>query len=384
MSTPLYSIPQTNPKLNYLARESEIKNVVIKTLDNGRYILGPEVAAFEKAFATYIGVKFAIGVASGTDALELALRACGVKAGDIVITVSHTAVATVSAIERAGAAPVFVDIDPATYCMDINKLEYALNQLKNGPSKQVKSLKAIIPVHLYGHSADIRAINELAQRYDLAVVEDCAQAHGAEYDGKMLGSWGNFGAFSFYPTKNLGGIGDGGMVVTNNEELYQMAMAIREYGWRQRYISDIVGINSRLDELQAAILRIKLSHLDDDNNRRIQIASLYRQQLNELAECLPACAPRTKHVYHQFVIKTDSRDALRNHLNDIGIGTLIHYPVPVHLQPAYQGRIPCIGGMETTESIMKNILSLPMFPELDNESVSIVCKEIIAALKQEL
>lgn len=375
-----YSIPQTDPRCNYLSRKNEIESAIHRVLESGRYILGPEVENFEREFAAYIGVKYAVGVGSGTDAIEIALRSCGIKHGDIVLTVSHTAVATIAAIERCGATPFFIDIDPATYCMDANKLQYALSKLSKLSDPNNLKAKAVIPVHLYGHPADIGNIKEIARHAGLFIIEDCAQAHGSEYEGKKVGCWGNLGAFSFYPTKNIGALGDGGIVVTDNIKLYRKSKMLREYGWKQRYSSELAGINSRLDEIQAAVLRVKLKHLDEDNSGRQKIADLYRQSLDDNRISLPRCSQKAKHVYHQFVIYTKYRDRIQKHLNNVGIGTLVHYPLPVHLQPAYKGRIQNLGGLDITENVVKNILSLPMFPELREEDASCVCHEVMHGL----
>ena len=266
-------IPQTDPRASYLEHKAEIDTAIQRVLDSGWYILGKEVDAFERAFAAYVGITHAIGVANGTDALELALRACGIGPGDLVFTVSHTAVATVAAIELVGATPVLVDIDPATYTLDPNCLEAALAHPPAGRPK------AVIPVHLYGQPADMPAILELVRRYDLYIIEDCAQSHGAKLAGRMTGSWGDIAAFSFYPTKNLGALGDGGMVVTKDHDLAEKVQLLRQYGWKKRYVSEYPGGNSRLDELQAAILHSKLPYLDLENHRRREIASQYSELL---------------------------------------------------------------------------------------------------------
>src|SRR5229473_1873448 len=277
-------IPQTDPKAAYLAQRREIDVALARVLQGGRYILGAEVAAFERAFAAYIGVRHALGVANGTDALVLALRALGIGAPDYVVTVAHTAVATVAAIELAGAKPLLIDIDPATYTMDAAELSRVLD----APPGRIG---AVIPVHLYGQPADLDAILPLARRHRVPVIEDCAQCHGAALAGRRLGSVGDVAAFSFYPTKNLGALGDGGAVVTGDDALAERVRALREYGWRQRYVSDIAGTNSRLDELQAAILGVKLAALDADNARRAAIADAYDAGLAGLPLGLPARRP---------------------------------------------------------------------------------------------
>jgi len=356
------AIPQTDPKAGYLAHQAEIDGALRRVLEGGWYILGPEVEAFETEFAAYIGAGHAIGVASGTDALELALRGCGIGPGHAVFTVSHTAVATVAAIERCGAEPVLVDIDPVTYTLDPNHLEHTLHH------HQGQRPGTVVPVHLYGQPADMPAILDIARRYELRVIEDCAQSHGASLHGRETGAWGDAAAFSFYPTKNLGALGDGGAVVTNHSEIAERVRELRQYGWRQRYISAIPGINSRLDELQAAVLRVKLQYLDADNQRRRALVERYSRALVGEILGLPECRDDAEHVYHQFVIRAPERDRLQTYLKTCGIGTLIHYPQPVHCQPAYAGRL-IHGNLIHSEQAAARILSLPMYPELQDEQV---------------
>jgi len=367
MSAPIQLLP-SNPKANYLAHKDEINAAIARVLDSGWYILGQEVTTFQNEFAAYIGVRFAIGVGSGTEALHLALRACGIGKGDEVITVSHTAVATVAAIELCGAAPVLVDIDLNTYTIDPNQIESAITQ----------QTKAIIPVHLYGQPADMESIMRVAHRHELRVIEDCAQSHGAVYKGRKTGAWGDIAAFSFYPTKNLGALGDAGVIVTDSAELAERARLLRQYGWRQRYISDLPGLNSRLDELQAAILRVKLRYLDEENRRRQALKKIYEETLSATSLMLPACVPEASHVYHQYVARSEHRDSLRELLRERGIGTQVHYPVPIHRQPAYQGRLRCAGSMVNTEKVAKEVLSLPMYPELTSEQVRQVADAIMS------
>ncbi len=359
----------SDPRAFYLSHKGEINAAIAKVLYGGRYILGEETDAFEQEFAHYLGARYAIGVASGTDALHLSLRACGIGPGDAVLTVSHTAVATVAAIELAGAAPVLVDVDPATFTMDPNRLEDAIKEHQAGATPTARGrLKAIIPVHLYGQPADMPAIVDIARRYAMYVIEDCAQSHGASIDGLKTGVWGNLGAFSFYPTKNLGALGDGGALATNDRELAERIRVLREYGWRERYISDLPGMNTRLDELQAAILRVKLHYLDQENGRRRDLARLYDSFLSATTLLLPKVRVDAHHVYHQYVVRNERRDALRVFLQENAVGTLIHYPLPVHLQPAYQGRILISAGdLEHTEQVCREILSLPMHPHMSDE-----------------
>ena len=368
-------ILQTNPKASYLASKAEIDAAIQRVLESGFYILGQEVEAFEREFAAYIGVSHAIGVANGTDALEVGLRACGVGPGDVVITVSHTAVATVAAIELVGAVPLMVDIDPVSYTMNVSCLEAAIAWVQNNPT--VGQLKAIIPVHIYGHPAAMPAIMELANRHGLYVIEDCAQAHGAMLNDRKIGTWGHLAAFSLYPTKNLGALGDAGIVVTNDATLAEAMTVQRQYGWRQRYVSDVAGMNSRLDPVQAAILRVKLRRLDWENSQRQWVAAEYNRQLSDLPLQLPQLDGDVVHVYHQYVVRVSDRDSLHQYLSDYQIGTAIHYPVPVHQQPAYQSRLPDeYRKLPTTEQLRQEILSLPMHPYLTPEDVQRVVERV--------
>lgn len=353
-------IQQANPLASYVAHREEIDDAVRRVLTGGWYILGKETEAFEEEFARYIGVKHAVGVGNGTDALYLALRACGIGSGDEVITVSHTAVATVAAIELAGTIPVFVDIDSRTYTLDVSCLEAAFSS----------RTKAILPVHLYGHPASMPAILKIAGQRGLRVIEDCAQSHGAELNGVKTGAWGDIAAFSFYPTKNLGAFGDGGMVVTNDSVLAEKARLLREYGWKERYVSSIPGVNSRLDEIQAAILRVKLKHLDHDNRQRQSLAQQYLNTLTGTCLRLPTTAVGAFHAYHLFVVAHQRRNELREFLHARGIGSAIHYPVPVHRQPAYSGRLGSSQHLTRTEKAAEQVLSLPLYPELSPAEVS--------------
>jgi dTDP-4-amino-4,6-dideoxygalactose transaminase len=359
-------ILRTDPKAEYVELGLEIDLAIRRVLESGSYILGSEVAEFEAQFAEYIGVRYALGVASGTDAILLSLKACGIGPGDEVITVSHTAVATVAAIELSGAKPVLVDIDPATYTIAPEKIARSITP----------RTKAIIPVHLYGQPAELQAILQIARQHNLLVVEDCAQAHGAEYKGKKVGSWGNIAAFSFYPTKNLGAIGDGGMLVTDDPHIYKRAVLLRQYGWEQAYVSEIPGYNSRLDPIQAAILKVKLSHLDEWNARRINLARLYSELLSGVVDT-PKVRPDSKHIFHLYVISCQERDKLSAFLAEQGITTSITYPVPVHLQPAYVDRIATSGSLPVTESLCPRILSLPIYPQLSEAHVRLVAERVV-------
>jgi dTDP-4-amino-4,6-dideoxygalactose transaminase len=348
------------PLAQYCAHKENIRAAVARVLESGNYILGPEVESFERAFATYCGAAQAIGVANGTDALRLAVMALGIGAGDEVITVSHTAVATAAAILASGATPVLVDIDPVYYNINPALIEAAITP----------RTKAIIPVHLYGHPADMDAIRQIAQRHRLRIVEDCAQSTGALYDGRRLGSIGDIGCFSFYPTKNLGAIGDGGGVVTSDAALAARLRRLRQYGWDNARVTHEMGLNSRLDPLQAAILAAKLPHLDADNARRAAIARRYEQGLAGLPMTLPAERRNATHAYHLYVAACDERDALIAHLTKRGVGCGIHYAAPVHQQKGYAERaVLPRGGLPVTEQLVSRIVSFPMYPELSDAEV---------------
>jgi dTDP-4-amino-4,6-dideoxygalactose transaminase len=368
---PLGPIPQTDPRASYIAHQPAIDRAISGVLEGGSYILGREVGSFERAFADFVGVSHAVGCASGTDAIELALRACNIGAGDLVFTVSHTAVATVAAIERVGAMAVLVDVEPGTYTMSPHELSRALQKPYAGRPA------AVLPVHLYGQPAELSTLCDLARANDLYLIEDCAQSHGAVYRGRPTGSFGDLGCFSFYPTKNLGAFGDGGMAVTKDPALAAALREIREYGWRERYVSAYVGINSRLDSIQAAILGVKLGSLVADNARRRTIAHRYDLGLSKLPLMLPKRRAEAIHVFHQYVIRLTERDRLRDWLHAAGIGTGIHYPVPVHLQPAYRGRLAAgPSGLGVTERAARQILSLPMYPQLSEEMIDCIITQI--------
>ncbi len=368
----------TNPGANCQAHRPAIDAAIKRVLDGGWYILGREVEAFEQEFAAFVGTAAAVGVGNGTDAITLALRSLGIGAGDAVLTVSHTAVATVAAIELAGATPVLLDVEPATYTLAPEAVAAALANWQANPACFGGARPAaILAVHLYGQPADLPRLLELARRHQLRLVEDCAQAHGASLDGKPVGTWGAAATFSFYPTKNLGAIGDGGAVILADRELDRQARRIREYGWEQRS-SVVPGMNSRLDELQAAILRAKLPALAVENARRRQIAARYAEQLAGCVE-LPAnrSGQQIGHVYHQFVVQHDRRDQLRAFLAERQIATLIHYPQAVHQQPAYANR-PAFASqpLPVTNRLCQRILSLPIYPELTDQEVDRVSAAI--------
>jgi dTDP-4-amino-4,6-dideoxygalactose transaminase len=367
-------IPQSSPGSEYRAHRAEIDEAITRVLESGWYILGREVEAFEEEFARYLDLTGTAGVANGTDALELALRAIGVSQGDAVFTVSHTAVATVAAIERAGAVPILVDVDEGTFTMDPGRLEDAITTVELPPGIKAR---AIVVVHLYGQPAAMPAIVEIARRFGLRVIEDCAQAHGARLDGRMVGTFGDVASFSFYPTKNLGALGDGGLVASDDAGVATRVRELRQYGWRERYVSATTGSNSRLDELQAAILRVKLHYLETGNERRRALASRYDSALGSANVRTPTVVAGAQHVYHQYVIRARQRAELTSWLRDKGIATAIHYPVPVHLQPAYAGRLPLPHPLHVTERLASEIISLPMFPSLADAESERVAEGII-------
>lgn len=382
------SLYSADPKAAYLAVRDEIDAAVRRVLESGRYILGPEVEAFEQEFAAYLGGVpglscACVGVGNGTDALELALRAVGVGPGDRVATVANSVSATASAIVACGATPVFIEIDPATMLMDPAAVERAL---ASGPR-----LKAVVPVHLYGLPCDLPRLIAVARQAGVPVIEDCAQAHGASIDGRKVGTWGELAAFSFYPTKNLAALGDGGAVVGRDPALAGKVRLLRQYGWRTRYVSDGPGRNSRLDEIQAAILRVQLPRLDAANAHRARLAERYFQQLRGLGDTsvlqLPAVPAGRTHVWHQFVVRTPQRDALKAHLEKSGIHSGVLYPVPLHRQPGFMGKGPRARGKESeveasgsplahTEQGCAEVLSLPLHPGITEPDVDRVCRAV--------
>ena len=342
-----------NPLEQYRSYQAEIEEAVLAVMRGSQYILGEEVELLEQEFASYIGTTNAIGVANGTDAIELALRALEIGLNDEVITVSHTAVATVAAIEAAGAKPVLVDVEQKFYTINPLKLEEVLTT----------NTKAIIAVHIYGQAADLDALLKFCQKHDIFLIEDASQAHGAKYKGQRLGGIGDIGCFSCYPTKNLGAIGDAGLITTNNSDLALKIRMLREYGWNNR-VSEYAGRNSRLDELQAAILRIKLRNLDSDNAKRCWLAKYYIEQLSGLAIQLPILRPEVDSVFHLFVLEVENRFGLLEYLKEEDVHLGIHYSLPVHLHPAYKGRLNLSNDMSVTENLVNRIVSLPMYPEL--------------------
>jgi dTDP-4-amino-4,6-dideoxygalactose transaminase len=351
-------------KTEYIYLKKEIDSAIKEVLMSGRYILGKKVENFERQFAKYLGVKYCVGVGNGLEALQIALMALGIGEGDEVITTAHSAVATTLAIKAVGAKPIFVDIDEY-YHLDSSKIE----------NKITSRTKAILPVHLYGQMVDIETIQRIAKKHSLYLIEDAAQAHGAEYNGKKAGTFGDFGCFSFYPTKNLGAFGDGGAIVTNKKELYEICKMIRNYGQKNRYEHEIYGLNSRLDEIQAAILSVKLKHLSEFNRKRQQIAKLYFKLLKNVPQIrLPKIRNNAKHIFHLFVIEAERRDELIKFLEKNNIPTIVHYPIPIHKQKCFPEfnnlKLPVL------ETKVQKILSLPIHPFLKKEDVIYIVKKI--------
>jgi len=354
-------IPFLDLKSRHSEMQAEIEEAILRTSRSGWYILGPELEAFESEFAAFCNARSAIGVGSGTDAIYLALRALGIGPGDEVITVAHTFIASALAITFAGAKPVFVEIDPNTYTMDPESARAAITS----------RTKALLPVHLYGQPADMGQILEIARSHKLAVVEDACQAHGATYQGQPAGTLGDIGCFSFYPTKNLGAYGDGGAVVTSDADLASRILRLRNYGQQKKYYHASIGTNSRLDEIQAALLRVALRHLVENTQRRRALAGCYGAIRNEQIR-LPQVGVGRTHVYHLYVVCTPDRDRLAGFLNKNGVDTLIHYPVPVHLQEAYSFLGMRAGTLPITERCANEVLSLPMYPQLSSAQVDAV------------
>ena len=342
-----------DPLRQYKSIKGEINDAISSVLKGGRYVLAENVEAFEREFADYLGVRYAVGVASGTEAIQLALMILGIGRGDEVITVPNTAIPTVSAVSLAGATPVLCDIDPLTLTIDVEKVKDRIS----------KNTRAILPVHLYGIPVDMNRLSVIAEKMSIPLIEDACQAHGASIHGKKVGGFGTLGCFSFYPTKNLGCYGDGGAVVTDDEDLYDKLKLLRNYGQRDRYIHEVKGLNSRLDELQAAVLRVKLKKLDGWNLQRIKLAGYYDELiLNKDVIKLPRVNGFTN-VYHLYVIRHPRRDELMQYLAQNGVQTLIHYPIPIHLQRSY-AELGSKGDFPVSEKACSEVLSLPLYPEL--------------------
>ncbi len=356
-----------DPKASYLAAKAEIDAAIARVLQSGHYILGAEGEAFEREFSAWLGVAGTVGVANGTDAIELALQAAGIGPGDKVVTVANTVTATASAITARGAKLVYGEVEPATMLLDVAALETMLATLRD------PKIKAVVPVHLYGQAVDMPRLMEVAAKHHLVVIEDCAQAHGALVGGRKAGSFGQLAAFSFYPTKNLGALGDGGAVCGNDPALLEQVRMLRQYGWRKRYVSEAHGRNSRLDEIQAAILRVRLGRLDAENVRRDAIARQYLTGLKDTKLTLPVVADGRTHCWHQFVVRTPRRDELKAHLEKLGILCGVLYPVPIHRQPAYHDAAL---SFPHTEHACAEVLSLPLHPGLSDDDVARVIREV--------
>ena len=366
MLIPSSQVPFVDLAAQYRTISAEINEAVSRVIRDTDFILGREVSLFEEEFASFCEAKWAIGVDSGTSALELALRAYEIGPGDEVITAANSFIASALAISHAGATPVLVDVDPDTHTINAAAIEKAITPRTKG----------IIPVHLYGHPADMDPIMQLAQRHGLVIIEDACQAHGARYKGKRTGSLGHAAAFSFYPGKNLGGYGDGGMVVTGDQAVAKRLEMLRNYGQKEKYHHMFRGYNRRLDTLQAAVLRVKLKHLDEWNDARRQHAKSYRRLLEESGIVVPYAVAHAESVWHLYVIRTDHRDALKEHLASRGISVGIHYPIPIHLQPAYRDLGYRQGDFPVTEEYARQILSLPMYAELTPEVIGRVAETV--------
>lgn len=369
-------IPLLDLRKQFKTIREEIKEAVNKVLSSGRYILGPNVEALEEEIANYCGVSFAVGVASGTDALRLSLIALGIGEGDEVITTPFTFIATTQAIIQTGATPVFVDIDEKTFNLDVKQVERSIT----------KRTKAILPVHLFGHSVDMRPLLEIARKHNLFVIEDAAQSFGSEYnylssegatEWRKVGSMGDVGCFSFFPTKNLGGFGDGGMVITNQKGIAKKVSLLRVHGGNSfDYSYNIMGYNSRLDEIQAAILRVKLKYVDKWIKLRREKAALYNRLLAETPVETPHCEPYAKHTFCVYTIKTSQRDSLKNYLNAHKVSTKIYYPIPLHFQKVYDKQNFYQVRLPNAEKVCREVLSLPLYPELEEEKIIYIVEKI--------
>ena len=363
-------IPLADLREQYLRLKPEVDAAIAAVLESAQFVLGPAVENFEGDFASYCGVSHAIGVNSGTSALHVALLAAGIGPGDEVITVPFTFVATIAAIEYAGAKPVFVDIEPDTYTMDPSRLERAITT----------RTRAVIPVHLFGQPADMDPIGDIARRHELVDIEDACQAHGAEYKGRRAGSMSDIACFSFYPGKNLGAYGEGGAAVTDNAQYADTMRLLRSWGERTRYEHSIKAFNYRMDGIQGAVLGVKLRHLESWTETRRALASTYGQMLADTPAHPPKARPDVRHVYHVYAVRLENRDRWREHLSSIGIQTGVHYPVPLHLQPAYRDLGYRAGDFPVAESVAREILSLPFFPEMTDQQVQEVAGALRAGL----
>jgi dTDP-4-amino-4,6-dideoxygalactose transaminase len=355
----------------FKAIESEIREAIDRVVLSGHYIGGPEVSEFEKEVGAYCAVPYAIACASGTDALVLAMRALGVGPGDEVITPAYSFLASASAIALVGGKPVFVDVEPDTYNLDATKLEKAITP----------RTKAVIVVHLFGQCADLEAIQAICKKHNIPLVEDAAQAIGAEWQGRRAGSWGEIGCFSFFPSKNLGAFGDGGLVVSTQAALGDKLRLLREHGARPKYHHIELGMNSRLDALQAAILRVKLRHLESWTEGRRRNADLYRERLAGSGAGLPVARPEARHIYNQFVVRSTKRDGLRDHLTAAGVGTEIYYPKPMHVQPCFHALGNKEGDFPVSEAAARETLALPVYPELTRDQIAYVADRVREFMK---
>jgi len=366
-------VPTLDLKRQYAAYKKEIDEAVKAVLEKGNFILGEEVSVLEKEFSVYCGCECAVAVASGTDAIELTLRAMGIGSGNEVITTPFSYIATSVAISNVGAKPVFVDIDPRTYTIDTAKIEKAVT----------RNTKAILPVHIYGHPADMQNINDLAKKHNLKVVEDACQAHGAQYKGRKVGSLGNAGCFSFYPSKNLGAYGDGGMVTANDGPLCEKIKIYRNCGRKTKYEHIFKSSNSRLDTIQAAILLVKLKHLDEATASRRKNAARYNELLFGIKDLvgLPLESEDVRHVYHLYAVQVSDRNKVAQFLQDNGVNTLMHYPIPIHLEEAYKDLGHKKGDFPVAEALCDRVLSLPMFPELTDGEIGYVADKLKEAVK---
>ncbi|HKR02214.1 MAG TPA: DegT/DnrJ/EryC1/StrS family aminotransferase [Pyrinomonadaceae bacterium] len=363
------NVPFVDLQAQYRSIKAEVDAGIARVIESASFVLGREVEAFEAAFAEYVGARFCVGVNNGTAAIQLAVTACGLGPGDEVIVPANTFFASAEAVSTAGATPVFVDADPVSYNIDVSKIEAAITG----------RTRAILPVHLYGQPADLDPIFELARRRGLIVIEDAAQAHGARYKGKRVGALGRAGCFSFYPGKNLGAYGEGGAVVTNDEEVARRLRLLRDHGSARKYHHEIIAYNFRLEGIQGAVLNAKLPHLDEWNNLRRQHAASYNELLRESGLVLPKVPPDVEPVYHLYVVQTEERDRLQKTLSEAGVQTGIHYPIPIHLQPAYASLDYKVGDFPEAESQATRVLSLPMFPELTESQIMHVAKTILEA-----
>lgn len=381
-------IPMVNLKVQYEIMKDEIDRAIKKVLEDGNFILGPSVEKLEKEVASYLGAKYAVGLASGTDALHMALLACGVRKGQDVITTPFTFVSTVETIVSVGATPIFVDINPRTYNIAPEKLEEFIETKTSFDQKERvlinkengNQIKAILPVHLYGQSADMEHIVSLCNKYNLVLIEDCAQAFGSEYKGKKVGTFGKIGCLSFFPSKNLGCYGDGGMIITDDESLSDKIRILRNHGSKVKYHYIEIGFNSRLDEIQSAILRVKLRNINKFNELRRKNASLYNNYLKGADLITPYEDRGVKHVYHQYTIRTRHRDRIIKCLRGEGIASAVYYPLPLHQQPVFKRLGFNTGALKNSESASLEVLSLPMYPELTEKDIRRVCKTIKGAI----